>query len=93
VREAPNSPCVGARSGDSVTNITYREVHEQALAIGSAILNRNLAPELAEYKQYRLRIVGVFAKNRPEWLILDVANALFNFVMSPLYDSLGQEAV
>jgi long-subunit acyl-CoA synthetase (AMP-forming) len=38
-----------------------------------------------------LKFVGVFAKNREEWLLLDYANILYGNTMIPLYDTLGNE--
>lgn len=34
-------------------------------------------------------MTGIFAKNREEWMILDISNALYGRTMIPLYDSLG----
>lgn len=40
-----------------------------------------------------MNLVGVFAKNREEWLMLDYANFLYNNTMVPFYDTLGQESI
>ena len=34
-------------------------------------------------------MVGMFAKNREEWIILDWANQLYGNTMVPFYDTLG----
>lgn len=34
-------------------------------------------------------MVGIFAKNRKEWMILDISNMLYGFTMIPFYDTLG----
>lgn len=34
-------------------------------------------------------MIGVFAKNRREWIILDIANMLYGYTMVPFYDTLG----
>jgi long-chain acyl-CoA synthetase len=60
-----------------------------ARAIGSAIINENYAPLVNEYLDYKVQLIGIYAKNREEWLILDVANMLYGFTMVPLYDTLG----
>ena len=41
----------------------------------------------------RLELVGVFSKNREEWVILDLANGLYNKVMVPIYETLGPESI
>jgi long-chain acyl-CoA synthetase len=49
----------------------------------------NLAAETSEYKNFKLKLIGVFAKNRREWLILDIANIMYDYTMVPFYDTLG----
>lgn len=46
-----------------------------------------------EYKAYELKMTGIFAKNREEWMILDISNALYGRTMVPLYDTLGLETI
>ena len=41
----------------------------------------------------RLRLVGIFSKNREEWLEVDLANILYKAVTVSLYDTLGQESI
>lgn len=38
-------------------------------------------------------MIGIHAKNREEWIIADMANALYGFSMVPLYDTLGPETI
>lgn len=37
-------------------------------------------------------MVGIFSRNREEWLVLDIANTLYGATMVPLYDTLGPDA-
>ena len=41
----------------------------------------------------KMRLVGIFSKNRVEWGITDWACLLFNFTTIPLYDTLGDENI
>jgi long-chain acyl-CoA synthetase len=41
----------------------------------------------------KLKLIGVFSKNREEWFVLDYANMLYGNTMIPLYDTLGPETV
>lgn len=43
----------------------------EAELIGSGIINLNLAPEKTEWNNMRLRMIGVYSRNREEWLTLD----------------------
>jgi long-chain acyl-CoA synthetase len=37
-------------------------------------------------------MLGVFSKNREEWLMVEYADFLYNFTCVPLYDTLGEDA-
>ncbi|EAS01565.1 AMP-binding enzyme family protein (macronuclear) [Tetrahymena thermophila SB210] len=84
---------------------TYEQVYEKAVAIGSSLQNMNLLKITNEYKNFKyydksdrhfdgtLKLVGIYAKNRAEWTICDMANGLYGYTMIPLYDTLGPESV
>lgn len=40
-----------------------------------------------------MRFVGIYSRNREEWLTIDIANVLYKAVMVPLYDTLGPETI
>ena len=72
---------------------TYAEVLEICNQVGSGILNLDLAPTINEYKDMSLNFVAVYAKNREEYLELDLACCLYGVTLIPIYDTLGPEAV
>lgn len=85
-------------SKNNSTNVyegkTYAEVHDLSRAIGSAVIQHNLASLGNEDARFpNLKMVGIFAKNCEEWTILDVSNILYGHVMIPLYDTLGPENI
>jgi long-chain acyl-CoA synthetase len=43
--------------------------------------------------QDEFRFFGIYAKNRAEWVISDIASALYGLTPIPLYDTLGVEAM
>lgn len=103
VREAGGSNCLGTRVlitpgskdvkavyGDYVWK-TYNEVHTEILQLGSAMVNLNLAPESTDTPA--MRLIGLFSKNREEWVVAEQACNAYNFVTVPLYDTLGTEAI
>ena len=57
------------------------------------MINLNFVPKVQEYKQFKLKLIGVFSKNREEWLLLEYANVLQGNTMVPLYDTLGLESI
>lgn len=58
--------------------------------MGSGIIREKLysTPE-----NEKLRMVGLFSKNRVEWSLTDVACLLFNITTIPIYDTLGDENI
>lgn len=52
-----------------------------------------LAPEINEFENFKLRLIGMFAKNREEWMVLDLSNALYKGVLVPIYETLGPETI
>jgi long-chain acyl-CoA synthetase len=66
--------------------MTYMECFEKAELLGKAILGMKL-----EYKEkiQGMKFIGIYAKNRTEWLITDLACILFGITSVPLYDTLG----
>jgi long-chain acyl-CoA synthetase len=73
--------------------LKWNQIETQAKAIGSAIENLGLAPVRAQYKDYKLRFVGIHSKNTTHWILLDIANMLYGYTTVALYDTLGEEAV
>lgn len=66
--------------------------HLKIRQLGAGINELNLIPEVQEYKGFQLKMIGVFSKNREEWLLLECANILYGNTMIPLYETLGLEA-
>jgi len=50
------------------------------------------APSINEYKDYHLKLFGVYSKNSTEYIVLDGAAALYGLTSVPIYDTLGEEA-
>lgn len=61
--------------------------------LGSGIINLNLIPKPEIFEDQPLKMIGVFSKNREEWLILDIANTFYGNTMIPLYETLGFESL
>lgn len=40
-----------------------------------------------------MKLVGIFSKNRTEWLLTEYGNFLYDFTMVPLYDTLGPDSI
>jgi long-chain acyl-CoA synthetase len=73
--------------------LTWEQVHSQIKSLGTAIEKLGLAPEKAQYKDFKCRFIGIQSKNSIEWLLTDIANICYGYTTMPLYDTLGEEAV
>jgi len=71
---------------------TYNETFEISKKVGSAIFNLDLAPIYQE-QGVDYRFVALYAKNREEWIQVDIACSLYGITSLPLYDTLGEEAL
>uniref|UniRef100_A0A8B9CF44 Long-chain-fatty-acid--CoA ligase n=1 Tax=Anser brachyrhynchus TaxID=132585 RepID=A0A8B9CF44_9AVES len=78
-----NGPCLGFRKPKQPYQwLSYREVAERAEALGSGLLQQGCKPSTKQF-------IGVFAQNRPEWIISELACYTYSMVVVPLYDTLG----
>ncbi|KAG7480745.1 hypothetical protein MATL_G00059440 [Megalops atlanticus] len=87
LRVAGDGPCLGFRKpGEPYQWISYTEVAEQAQVLGSGLLAKGCQPNPQQF-------IGIFAQNRPEWVIAELACYTFSMAVVPLYDTLGLEAM
>jgi len=57
------------------------------------LINLGLVPEISEYKDYKMRMIGIFSKNREEWYLSIWAAALYGFTIVPFYSTLGPDNI
>ncbi|XP_056136939.1 long-chain-fatty-acid--CoA ligase 1a isoform X1 [Lampris incognitus] len=87
LRVSNDGPCLGSRKPNQPYEWqTYKEVADRAECIGSALLHRG-------HSQAGDKFIGIFAQNRPEWTISELACYTYSLVAVPLYDTLGTEAI
>ncbi|XP_056586258.1 long-chain-fatty-acid--CoA ligase 6 isoform X3 [Triplophysa dalaica] len=66
--------------------LSYKEVFSRAENLGSGLLSQGCQPNTDQF-------IGVFAQNRPEWIIAELACYTYSMVVVPLYDTLGPDAI
>ena len=95
-----NVDCLGTRTQledgtlGSFSFKSYKTVYETAKKAGSAILNLDLAPVVkGEEGLSDYRMIAIYAKNRIEWLTLDIAACLYGVTVIPIFDALAGEAL
>uniref|UniRef100_A0A4X1ULV6 Arachidonate--CoA ligase n=1 Tax=Sus scrofa TaxID=9823 RepID=A0A4X1ULV6_PIG len=82
-----NGPCLGFRKPKKLYQwLSYQEVADRAEFLGSGLLQHNCKPCTDQF-------IGVFAQNRPEWIIAELACYTYSMVVVPLYDTLGPGAI
>ncbi|XP_069349119.1 long-chain-fatty-acid--CoA ligase 1 isoform X3 [Eulemur rufifrons] len=87
IQVSNNGPCLGSRKPDQPYEwLSYKQVEDLAECIGSALLQKGfeIAPD---------QFVGIFAQNRPEWVIIEQGCFAYSMVIVPVYDTLGAEAI
>uniref|UniRef100_A0A673L8Y3 Long-chain-fatty-acid--CoA ligase n=1 Tax=Sinocyclocheilus rhinocerous TaxID=307959 RepID=A0A673L8Y3_9TELE len=63
-----------------------QSVLSRAELLGSGLLSQGCQPSPDQF-------IGVFAQNRPEWIISELACYTYSMVVVPLYDTLGPDAI
>lgn len=71
---------------------SYKEVFENSNAIARYLLAKELCPKFS-VDEGVFRTMAIYAKNREEWVISDMACALTNITVVPLYDTLGKDSI
>lgn len=97
IKMSGNKPCMGYRpiSADGGAGdfqwMTYTQCWDMIQQVGAALHNMDLAP--LSQDDDPMRMVGLFTKNRYEWVIVEQACNAYGGVVVPLYDTLGESAV
>uniref|UniRef100_A0A8C1WJ42 Long-chain-fatty-acid--CoA ligase n=1 Tax=Cyprinus carpio TaxID=7962 RepID=A0A8C1WJ42_CYPCA len=82
-----DGPFLGSRlPSQPYTWLSYREVLSRAELLGSGLLSQGCQSSPDQF-------IGVFAQNRPEWIISELACYTYSMVVVPLYDTLGPDAI
>lgn len=72
---------------------TYAKVERIVHELASGIDKLKLAPKISEYEDLCLSFLGVYSKNREEYLMIDMVSAMYGHTIVPIYDTLGPDAV
>ncbi|KAJ1354960.1 hypothetical protein KIN20_012063 [Parelaphostrongylus tenuis] len=86
IKESDDGPCLGTRGADGQYYfMKYTDVLKQSSHLASALVGVfNLKPG---------ERIGIYAKNRAEWLISALACVLQSIIIVPLYDTLGVDVI
>lgn len=68
----------------TVDYITYREAQRKVTHLAAAVTKLNLAPQVEEVPGMPMKMLGVYSKNRYEWMLLDMVCMLYGYVLIPM---------
>ncbi|KAL4446543.1 hypothetical protein ABPG74_005481 [Tetrahymena malaccensis] len=71
----------------------FKEIKQLAEYLGSNVNQKKLFTHVNDFENINMDLIGVFSKNREEWLVLEYSNFLYRKTMVPLYDTLGPESI
>jgi long-chain acyl-CoA synthetase len=71
---------------------TFKQTYNEAIAISKYLYNENLVPTITN-DEGKFRFLGLYSKNREEWVTTDIACMLCGVTSVPLYDTLGKESM
>ncbi|KAI0221629.1 Long-chain-fatty-acid--CoA ligase 5 [Lamellibrachia satsuma] len=85
-RVSDNGKCLGWKPSKTEPYkwLTYNQVLERAEFIGSGFIYKGIQASNTSR-------IGIYCKNRPEYVITDLACATYSMVLVPLYDTLGPD--
>jgi long-chain acyl-CoA synthetase len=86
LRKSKNGPMLGIRNKDKPEQpykwIHYNEVIDRSIDVAHAFQSLGLPAGQETF-------IGIYAKNRPEWVIVEHATYTFNNILVPLYETYG----
>ncbi|VDD86665.1 unnamed protein product [Enterobius vermicularis] len=91
LRLSNNGPMLGSRvkqedGSEPYVWLTYQEVIDRADILSYGLISQNLLCRRNNY-------IGLFAKNCPEWIIVELSTYRTGSVLVPLYETLGSDAL
>ncbi|XP_037082117.1 long-chain-fatty-acid--CoA ligase 5-like [Pollicipes pollicipes] len=87
LQQSGDGPCLGWRAGvdQPYQWLSYSEMVRRARHFGSGLVGGGLKPGQGT-------LVGLYAQNRPEWVLAEYGCYCYSMITVALYDTLGPEA-
>lgn len=70
----------------------YKDFYENSERLGKFIVHHNMCPKISS-DDGNFGMIGLYAKNREEWIVTDFAAVLAGIATVTLYDTLGKEFI
>ena len=92
--------CLGTRErrpdktyGDKYTWKTYAEVYSDSILFAKGVQALKLCPQVQTEHDGTFKFMGIYSKNREEWVISDLASHANSVTVVTIYDTLGDQAI
>ena len=72
---------------------TYKEIENEVILYATGISLLNLCPEVTCKSGDKFKFLGIYSKNREEWMISDIASHMNSVSIVTLYDTLGDSTI
>lgn len=72
---------------------TYLEVDKLVIKFAKGVYLLNLCPEIQTKSNGLQKFLGIYSKNKEEWLISDMGSHLNSIAVVPIYDTLGDSTI
>ena len=106
MKEFKNEPLLGTRRVEETGEgpklggyewMSYKETEDIVNNLARGFLDKNLCPKVEGDPQFEntreMRFLGIYAKNRAEWVLCDQAMMAISGTTIPYYDTLGEPAI
>ena len=99
VKKYPNKSGLGNRERISKDKYgeykykTYKEIETEVIEYATGIALLNLCPEVKCKSGDTFKFLGIYSKNREEWMISDIASHMNSVSIVTLYDTLGDSTI
>lgn len=71
---------------------TVKETYDDAEAFAKFAVQNDLCPKI-KTEDGTFSCIGLYSKNREEWIITDLGSVLTGITVVTLYDTLGKESI
>ena len=72
---------------------TYKEVHQEVIDFATGVSLLGLCPEVNSKMNEKHKFMGIYSRNREEWMITDIASHMNSISLVTFYDSLGDSTI
>ena len=72
---------------------TYKQVRDNAISFAKGVEKLGLCPEVESKLNGKFKFLGIYSRNRPEWVIADLASHCNSVTVVTIYDTLGLQAI